>query len=152
MSDQPTSEAPIPSEFFRELDTQLLVHELKSPLSLIETAARTLLEQAARHGSLTERQEKTVQRILRGAVRGRHLVHQLLEIGRAESSAFAYSSFSPAEAALEVLLETVESTDGELAGRLWDESTLEQKLATLAQSGINLKTAPEIESLQILQD
>ena len=30
--------------FFRELDTQLLVHELKGPLSLIEATTRTLIE------------------------------------------------------------------------------------------------------------
>src|SRR5215210_8260825 len=102
------------SEFFRELDTQLLVHELKSPLSLIEATTRTLLEHTSRLGPLTERQEKALKRILRGAVRGRRLVHQLLEIGGAESSQFTLSSFDPAEAVLNAVLESVESVDGEL--------------------------------------
>jgi signal transduction histidine kinase len=152
MPDQSGPRAAASSEFFRELDTQLLVHELKGPLSLIEAAARTLLAQAPRHGSLTERQEKTLERILRGAVRGRQVVHQLLEIGRAEASQFTYESFEPAEMVLEVLLESVESTNGELAGRLADESTAEQKLAVLTQSGIHLRVTQGLESLRIFQD
>lgn len=44
------------SSFFRELDTQILVHELKSPLALIEATTRTLLAHASRLGPLTERQ------------------------------------------------------------------------------------------------
>jgi signal transduction histidine kinase len=152
VSDQPAPKAAASSEFFRELDIQLLVHELKSPLALIEAAARTLLEQAPRHGSLTDRQERTVRRMLRSAVRGRQLVHQLLEIGRAESSQFAYSSFAPAEAVPEVLLESVESTAGELAGRLWEASAAPEKLALLGQAGIELDLAPGIESVRILQD
>ena len=40
--------APAPAgsdDFFRALDTQLLVHELKGPLLVIEAAARNLIEQ-----------------------------------------------------------------------------------------------------------
>ena len=141
-----------PNDFFRELDTQLLVHELKSPLALIEAATRTLLEQTARLGPLTERQEKTLQRILRGVARGRGVVDQLLEVGRAESSQFTLASFAPTEAVLQVLLESAESTDSELAGRLDGESAVNEKLAALAQRGIRLSIAPDVEQLRVFQD
>jgi len=140
------------SEFFRELDTQLLVHDLKSPLALIEAATRTLLEHTARLGPLTERQEKALKRIQRGAVRGRRLVDQLLEIGRAESSQFSYAAFDPAEAVLDTLLEAVESTDAELAGRLSEAGTDDDRLAVLAQAGINLSIAPGVDDVNIFQD
>src|SRR4051794_32304186 len=152
MPDDPTPPADQSSEFFRELDMQLLVHELKSPLSLIEAATRTLLEHTARLGPLTERQEKALRRIQRGAVRGRRLVDQLLEIGRAESSQFSYAAFAPAEAVLDTLLEAVESTDAELAGRLSEVGTDDERLAVLAQAGIILSIAPGVEDLSILQD
>src|SRR5215212_5861985 len=138
MPDDGATPAADSSDFFRELDTQLLVHELKSPLSLIEATTHTLLEQTARLGPLTERQEKALKRILRGAMRGRSLVNQLLEIGRAESSQFELSSFDPAEAVLDILLESVESTDAELAGRLSEASTDDEKLTVLADGGIHL--------------
>src|SRR5215218_5822241 len=140
------------SEFFRELDTQLLVHELKSPLSLIEAATRTLLEHRSRLGPLTERQEKALKRIQRGAVRGRRLVDQLLEVGRAESSQFAYASFGPAEAVRDILLEAVESTDAELAGRVSEVSSDDEKLTVLAEAGIELGVAPSVDHLRMFQD
>src|SRR5919205_900082 len=106
MTHDPAPSVADSSDFFRDLDIQLLVHDLKSPLSLVEAATRTLLQQPSRLGSLTERQEKTLKRILRGAVRGRRLVHQLLEIGGAEASQFTLSSFDPAEAVIKTVLES----------------------------------------------
>src|SRR5262245_14076506 len=126
-------------DFFRALDTQLLVDELKGPLILIEAAARTLIEQTARMGPLTERQEKTVKRILRGTQRGRKLVDQLLEIGRAESAQFAFASFDVGEALLKVLIESVESSDAQLAARLSEATAGEAQHAVLAQAGITIK-------------
>ena len=152
MADEPTPPASGPSDFFRDLDIQLLVHELKSPLSLIEAATRTLLEQPSRLGPLTARQEKALARILRGAVRGRGLVNLLLEIGGADASQFTRTSFDPAEAVLKVLLESLESTDGELADRLSEESDIEGRLAILARSGICLRMTPADQNLRIYQD
>jgi two-component system, OmpR family, sensor kinase len=139
-------------DFFRVLDTQLLVHELKGPLILIEAATRTLIEQTARLGPLTKRQERTLKRILRGALRGRRLVNQLLEIGRAESAQFSLVSFDAAEAVLKVLIECVESSDAELAARLSDVSTGDAQLAVLAQAGITLKIAAGFDQVRVFQD
>jgi signal transduction histidine kinase len=139
-------------DFFRALDTQLLVHELKGPLLLIEAAARTLIEQAGQMGPLTERQEKTVKRILRGTLRGRRLVNQLLEIGRAESAQFSLASFDVGEAVLKTLIESVETSDAQLAARLSEATTGEAQQAVLAQAGITIKIAPEINRVRIFQD
>jgi two-component system, OmpR family, sensor kinase len=152
MTDEPLPTATSSDDFFRDLDIQLLIHELKSPLSLIEASTRTLLQQPARLGSLTDRQERTLQRILRGAVRGRRLVNHLLEIGGAEASQFNLASFAPAEAVLEVMLEAVETTDGELAGRLAEAIDSGSKIALLTQAGIHLAMTPDARLLQIHQD
>ncbi|MCC7105552.1 MAG: HAMP domain-containing histidine kinase [Chloroflexi bacterium] len=152
MSDQFTPSEVILSEFFRELDIQLLVHELKNPLALVEASTLTLLEQPPRLGPLTERQEKTLRRVLRGAMRGRRLVELLLEVGRAESSEFAFSAFDPTEAVLNVLLESVESIGGERVDRLPDASSDGERLAVLAQHGVRLTTAPGVDRLRIRQD
>lgn len=152
MPDDPVPPAAGSDGFFRELDTQLLVHELKGPLSLIEATTRTLIEHTSRLGPLTVRQEQALKRVLRGAVRGRRLVDQLLEIGRAESSQFGGASFAPAEAVLRVLLDAVESVDGELAGRLPEDSADGEKLAVLAEAGVHLRIASGIANLRISQD
>ena len=152
MAEKPAPAAADAEDFFRALDTQLLVHELKGPLALIEAAARTLIEQAGRMGPLTERQEKTVKRILRGALRGKTLVNELLEIGRAEASQFSLASFDAGEAVLKVLIESVESSDAELAARLSEAGAGDAQQAVLAQAGVTIKIAPEINQLRIFQD
>jgi two-component system, OmpR family, sensor kinase len=152
MPDDLASSAADGPGFFQELDTQLLVHELKSPLSLIEATTRTLLEHTARLGPLTERQERALQRILRGAVRGRRTVEQLLEIGRAEASQFHDAQFDPAEAVLRTVLTAVEGSDGALAERLSAASTDDQRRAVLEQADIHLRIAPGVEHLRIQQD
>jgi two-component system, OmpR family, sensor kinase len=152
MAEKVPPATPDSDDFFRALDTQLLVHELKGPFILIEAATRTLIEQTARLGPLTERQEKTLKRILRGALRGRRLVNQLLEIGRAESAQFSLASFNAAEAVLKVLIESVESSDAELAARLSEATTGDAQLAVLAQADISLKIAAGIDQVRIFQD
>jgi two-component system OmpR family sensor kinase len=139
-------------DFFRALDTQLLVHELKGPLLLIEAAARTLIEQTARMGPLTERQQKTVKRILRGTARGRRLVNQLLEIGRAESAQFSLASFDVGEAVLKTLIECAESSDAQLAARLSEATEGEAQQTMLADAGISIKIPAAIEPVRIFQD
>lgn len=152
MPDEPASPDEDSRSFFRELDTQLLVHELKNPLALIEATTRTLLEHRSRLGPLTERQERALRRVLRGAVRGQGLVNHLLEVGRAESSQFAYTPFAPVEAIFRVLLEAVETSDGELAGRLSQEGADSAILGVLELAGITLSPAPGIDRLSIVQD
>jgi signal transduction histidine kinase len=152
MADDPTSPGSGSAGFFRELDTEILVHDLKSPLSLIEATARTLLEHGGRLGPLTGRQERALQRILRGAVRGRRTVEHLLEIGRAESSQFVDSTFDPAEAVRDVLLDAAESYDSALAGRLEAAGDDRQKLAALAQVGIRLIVEAGADHVRMRQD
>jgi len=152
MTDDLTAPDADSSEFFRELDTQLLVHELKSPLSLIEATTRTLLEHTPRLGPGTERQERALKRILRGAVRGRRTVDQLLEVGRAESSQFSMASFDLVEAVLSAVLEAIESIDGEFADRLYAENDRNRKLSILGERGIQLRIAPGLDNLRIFQD
>jgi two-component system, OmpR family, sensor kinase len=152
MPEKPAGATADSDDFFRVLDTQILVHELKGPLSLIEAAARTLIEQAGRMGPLTERQEKAVKRILRGTLRGKRLVNQLLEIGQAESAQFSLAPFDVGEAVLKALIESVESSDAQLAAHLSEAITDEAQQAVLAQAGITIKITPESNRLRIFQD
>ena len=39
--------------FFREIQIEFLLHELKDPIAIIETGARTLLEKKEKYGALS---------------------------------------------------------------------------------------------------
>ena len=49
-----------PDQFFRELEIQFLIHELKDPIAIIETGLRTILERREKFGPLSTKQENTL--------------------------------------------------------------------------------------------
>jgi two-component system OmpR family sensor kinase len=68
------------NKFFREIEIEFLIHELKDPISVIETGVRMLLERKETHGPLSMRQEKTLKRVLRNAQKARNMMYGLLEL------------------------------------------------------------------------
>ena len=100
------------SPFFREIQIEFLVHEMKDPVSIIETGARTLLEKKEKYGSLSDRQERTLKRILRNVKKTQTMLNDLLEIGRSEAGCFVCCSFSPGKVCLEALIDALETIAG----------------------------------------
>ena len=67
----------------QRLKINLLFHDLKSPLSIVESGAASLLNRQS-YGSLSEKQEKVLKRISRNAKVAQVLVNDLLELGCAQ--------------------------------------------------------------------
>lgn len=93
--------------FFHDIKIEFLLHELKSPASLVETALRSLLEAKSLYGELLPQQEKAVRRALRNTIRMQRMLHDLLEIGQAESGCFFSSKFNPAQVVQQVLADAL---------------------------------------------
>ncbi len=111
-----TLEASVEGTFFRDINVEFLIHELKDPLSVIETAVRLLIEKPNKYGVLTDRQNKTLQRALKNANKARDLLADLLEVGRSDSGCFQCFRFDPMVAVDEAFMAVLEATDN----RLWD--------------------------------
>ena len=94
--------------FFHEIKLEFLLHELKSPTALVETALRSLLEAKALYGELNPKQEKTLHRALRNITKMQRLLYELLEIGQAETGCFFRNHFNPAQVAEQVLADALE--------------------------------------------
>ena len=69
----------------------LIVHDLKSPLSVIETNVRLLAEKTEKFGPLTEKQKKLLARVLRNVRLAQRRVLDALEQGRSEGGANKFS-------------------------------------------------------------
>ena len=95
--------------FFHDIKIEFLIHELKSPVAMVETAVRSLLEARDLYGELNPKQEKALRRALRNAEKMRCMVYDLLEVGRSEADCFFCHRFDPAQVAFEVVVETVEA-------------------------------------------
>ena len=110
-------EVETPENFFRDVEIEFLIHELKDPLAIIETGLRTLLERQDKYGQLAPRQEKTLKRTLRNSKKARQMLSNLLEIGRSESGCVFSCRFQPADSAYQALKDSIET----VAGNVFEE-------------------------------
>ena len=144
-----------PEGFFRELEIEFLLHELKDPISIIETGMRALLEKPDKYGVLSVRQEKTLRRTLRNTRKVRDMVNGLLEIGRSEAGRFVCRRFSPIPSVFTVILDALEIMGGYLSesGRA-DETgkTAIDMQAICADQQVFVTVAPDVEQVEMLQD
>ncbi|MFH1982839.1 MAG: HAMP domain-containing sensor histidine kinase [Pseudomonadota bacterium] len=138
--------------FFQEVEIEFLVHELKDPLSVIETGIRTLLERQNKYGPLSERQQRTLDRVLRNAAKARQMVYGLLEVGRAQASCMTCCRFFPWQAvfsALMAALETFPAGEWAVPGADADDRDIQR---FLERSRIDLVISPRAAAMELFQD
>ena len=138
--------------FFQELSVEFLIHELKDPIAVIETGARTLLERQDKFGSLSSRQEKTMNRIIRNARKAREMLYSLLEVGRSEAGSFACNQFKPVETTFDVLANCLEVRDPSIIEKMQMDQDMAQALTYLDSYGISLSAPPDLLQMDMHQD
>jgi two-component system OmpR family sensor kinase len=139
-------------QFFREIEIEFLVHELKDPIAIIETGLRTLLERQDKFGKLSPRQESTLKRSLRNSKKARELIHNLLEIGRSEAECFIGERFQPSKSVLQALEDALETGAWNIFERYADRSNPSEALEYLKSCGIAMDISPPVRDLEIFQD
>ena len=144
--------ADAPDQFFRELEIQFLIHELKDPIAIIETGLRTLLERREKFGPLSSKQENTLKRTLRNTKKTRSMLNNLLEIGRSQSGCFVCSYFEPAKSLFQTMKDALEITTGPLADEIGKYQTEKDANELLSQNGILLDTSPQAADIEMFQD
>jgi signal transduction histidine kinase len=147
-----TSTLDTPRQFFREIEIQFLIHELKDPIAIIETGLRSLLEKKEKFGSLSFKQENTLKRTLRNTKKARDMLSNLLEIGRSESGCFICSYFQPAKSVYEAMKEALEIMTGPLSEELGKYQVEEDAIRLLSQNGILIDLSPQVKNTEIYQD
>jgi len=149
-SRQPAEGSPV--QFFKEIEIEFLVHELKDPIAIIETGLRTLLERQDKFGSLSTRQESTLKRALRNSKKARELLHNLLEIGRSEAGCFIGERFLPSKSVLQALKDALETNAWNVFEKYISYENETEALKFLATSGIILDILPPVVDLEMFQD
>jgi two-component system OmpR family sensor kinase len=138
--------------FFREIEIEFLIHELKDPLAIIETGLRTLMERRDKYGSLSSGQEKTLTRALRNSKKAREMLNNLLEIGRSEAGCFICCLFHPAQSAYQSLRDSLETVAGSIFEQFRNYENENEALTFLSKSGIFLDIAPGVVQAEMFQD
>lgn len=138
--------------FFREVEIEFLIHELKDPVAVIETGVRTILEKKEKFGPLTPRQEKILKRTLRNSNKARAMLNNLLEIGRSEAGCFFCCRFKPAASAYGVLLEVLDGLSEDVSEQFRALAEEKVVLEFLDRHGIFLSIAPALAQTELVQD
>lgn len=102
----------------KRIKIDLLVHDIKSPLAVIETGISSLLRGKAKCGSLTHKQEKILVRTLRNTKLAQDLVNSIMELGMAREGVFKYGTCTISDLALSVLGEIFDLTDVDMAEKI----------------------------------
>lgn len=147
---QETTERP--EEFFREIEIQFLIHELKDPISIVETGLRTLLEKQEKFGPLTPKQANTLKRTLRNTQKAREMLNNLMEIGRSESGCFICSHFKPVKSVYQAMKDSLEIMTGPLSDEIGRYETEKDALELLNRHGIYLEFSAQVLDTEIFQD
>ncbi len=141
-----------PPSFLREMRLEVLIHDMKDPVSVIETGVRTLLERRDSCGSLSEKQEKILKRVLRNAQKTRQMLVTLLEIGRSQAGCLQCRRFSPMRAAFDVLIDCLESHCPSVYEQLHCCTNDSERESILRLNGIDWQVQPEAASIELEAD
>ena len=89
----------------QRLKIDLLVHDLKGPLAVIETGITSLLNKVDQYGNLTEKQERVLKRVLRNTKTAQTLVNDTLELEQSKSGEMNLTQVSVSTLFTDVLVE-----------------------------------------------
>jgi signal transduction histidine kinase len=115
----------------------LLVHDLRGPLSVVAVTTSSLLNKAERYGALTDQQKHSLERILRNTKRAQAILNEVLDVGRSQEKIFKAEPFTFFPVLKESLLNVMELVDESSMERLQkakDEETLKNMASELGVS------------------
>ena len=126
------------------IKTEILIHDLKVPISVIDAGAKSLLNRQASYGPLTEKQIKVLKRIIRNTLTTQRLVNDVLELGRSREGVMIISDFPISALVTSVLIEIFDLSDPgvtEVIRKIRNYDDLEQ---VVEKSGVKISFDPKV--------
>ncbi|MBI4774100.1 MAG: sensor histidine kinase [Deltaproteobacteria bacterium] len=142
----------VSASFFRELQIEFLLHELKDPFSVIEAGVRSLLEKRDKFGPLSQRQERALLRILRNTTKTKGMLNSLLEVGRSEAGTFRCCTFYPVQSVCNAIMDALETTGKLSYEELGAWKGWRDFAGFLHEHGVSLNVSARIEGKEMVQD
>ena len=114
----------------------LFIHDLRVRLSVVSTSAEKLITKKDLCGSLTETQQRILERILRNSRKAQNLVQDMIEVFRSEAGIFRLQPFSPQDVLREALLDVLEVTPGLDIENIYQAESMEVFKQRVAGKGV----------------
>jgi len=116
----------------------LLIHDLKVPLAVVETGISSLLQRREKYGPLTEKQEQALARALRNTRVIQSLVNDILELGRSREGIVSLKSLKFSDLIEQALVEIFDLVDRNTSEKIKICADLPQLRETLEKKGLML--------------
>jgi two-component system, OmpR family, sensor kinase len=136
----------------KRIKTELLVHDLKNPIAVIEASVDTLIRNAERENPLTERQIKVLGRVLRNSRIAMSLVNDILEVGRSSEGIFNKDKYRCFEYIVFPFVEIFDLIDPETAERIGRAEGFKDFSEILASQGVSLRMDASLWEKEIFLD
>ena len=121
-----------------KIKMDLLIHDLKGPLSVIEAGISSLLARREKYGPLTDKQDKVLVRALRNTKVLQTLVNDALELGRSRAGVINVTCSRISDVIEQSLVEIFDLVDGGTSERIKICADLPRLREALEENGISL--------------
>ena len=122
----------------KRIKTDLLIHDLKVPLAVVETGIISLLQRREKYGPITEKQEKVLSRALRNTKVIQSLANDILELGKSRKGIVSLKSLKFSDLIEQALVEIFDLVDRNTSEKIKICADLPQLRDTLEEKGLML--------------
>jgi signal transduction histidine kinase len=136
----------------RRIKFDLLIHDLKVPLAVIEAGITALMERVEKYGPLTEKQKKVLKRALRNTKVTQTLVNDAMEIGRSTNGIINTNKFVLSHLIEESLVEIFDLSTDVTAESIKACPSLESLKETLSNKDILLHVDENLWCQEVCTD
>jgi len=136
----------------KRIKIDLLIHDLKVPLAVVESGITLLLQRPEKYGSLTTKQEKVLNRILRNTRSTQVLVNDALELGKSREGIVKLTGFNFSKMFEETLIELFDLVDTNTSEKIKTCSDLAGLKEVLAENGLTIFIEEELWSRELCMD
>ena len=130
----------------------LLIHDLKVPLAVVEAGVKSLLQRREKYGPLTEKQEKALLRALRNTKVIQSLVNDILELGRSREGIVSVKRLQVSDLIKEALVEIFDLVDRTVSEKIKICDSLPLLRETLEKKGLGLFIEEELWCQEVCLD
>jgi len=135
-----------------KIKIDLLIHDLKVPIAVIEAGLTSLLRRPEKYGAVTEKQERVFKRALRNTKVLQALVNDALELGRAREGIVNYARFRVSDIIEQALIEIFDLTYDDISEKIKTCSHLRQFKEVLETKDVHLIVDEGLWCDEICQD
>ncbi len=116
----------------------LLIHDLKVPLAVLDAGLTALMKRQERYGAITEKQERVLTRALRNTRVIQMLVNDALELGRSREGIINLTNFTLSSLIEKALVEIFDLVDTKASEKIRGCARLKPLKEALQEKGIIL--------------